>query len=89
MVRAMDNPIVLGMCMTARHDWSLDRMPGDLTSGMHEAERQRLYDQMYQLYEHSVKPVIEKLEAENARLMSELVFTQDQVRRYQNNGSFY
>jgi hypothetical protein len=99
----MDNPIVLGMCATARHDWGLDKKPGELTSGLHPAERQRLYDEMYQLYKHNVLPEICKLKyeidgmidevatlkAENAKLMSELRFARDQVQSYQNNGNFY
>lgn len=103
MAKEMNNPIVLGMCMTMRHDWGLDKRPGDLTSGMHQAERERLYDEMYQLYEHNVMPhlvklnetgetmatEIETLRAENARLMSELRFARDQVQTYQNNGNFY
>lgn len=98
-----NNPIVIGMCSTTRHDWGLDKRPGDLTSGMHQSERDRLYDTMDQLYYHNVRPVIQKLEgeldaltdeveklkAERDKLLSDLRFAQDQVQRYQNNGNFY
>jgi hypothetical protein len=82
----MNNKIVLGMCLTSRHDFGL----------MSEADAQFLYKEMYQLYEHNVKPVIEKLESELDEmtdqieaLQRELRCERDKVQTYQNNGHFY
>lgn len=82
----MNNKIVLGMCLTSRHDFGL----------MSETDAQFLYKEMYQLYEHNVKPVIEKLESELDEmtdqieaLQRELRCERDKVQTYQNNGHFY
>jgi len=61
--------IVTGMCMTWRHDYGLeitDEMIEKygaialLGSGMTTADRKALYDRMNQLYEHDIKPLIER-----------------------------
>ena len=101
----MDNPIVLGMCMTYRHDFGLERETDEQTlgCGMTLAQRKSLYRDMYQLWDHNIKPHTDKMEKEldqlidenvqlckqNEKLLSELHAEQDKVVRYQNNGNFY
>jgi hypothetical protein len=99
-----NNPIVLNMCLTIRHDYGMEKDPlFPWSNGMTENERNALYDEMFQLYKHSFLPVVMKLEyeldgltdqvatlkAERDKLMTELRFARDQVQTYQNNGRFY
>lgn len=103
---AMDNPIVLAMCMTYRHDFGLTRDPVDIYSlscGMTPDEQKALYRDMYQLWEHNIKPRTDKMETEldqlvddntklreeNEKLLRELQHERDKVTQYQNNGKFY
>ena len=54
--------IINDMCMTYRHDYGLDKLPGDppWTAGMTPEERKGLYATMSQIYEHNVAPLLEK-----------------------------
>mgnify|MGYP000573684221 CR=1 FL=1 len=56
--------IINNMCMTFRHDYGLiisedDRMY-TLMSGMTERERQALFSDMAQIFDHNVAPVLEE-----------------------------
>jgi hypothetical protein len=48
------------MCMTVRHDYGLRKQEtdGPLSSGMTDSESKMLYNQMEQLYNHHIQPVI-------------------------------
>lgn len=54
--------IINDMCMTYRHDYGLDKLPGDppWTAGMTPEERKGLYATMSQIYEHNIAPLLEK-----------------------------
>lgn len=54
--------IINDMCMTYRHDYGLDKLPGDppWTAGMTPEERKGLYATMSQIYEHNIEPLLEK-----------------------------
>ena len=54
--------IINDMCMTYRHDYGLDKLPGDppWTAGMTPEERKGLYATMSQIYEHNIKPLLEQ-----------------------------
>jgi hypothetical protein len=70
----MDNPIVLAMCLTSRHDFGLERDPADiysLTCGMTPDQRKALYRDMYQLWEFHFKPHSDKMEKELDQLVDE------------------
>lgn len=58
--------IVTGMCFTARHDYGLINPDDDShfsfsLSGMNNQQRMALYNQMDQLYDHHIKPLVEVL----------------------------
>ena len=58
--------IITSMCYTWRHDYGLDKEPdssflGLITSGMTELERQSLYKQMEQLYNHHIQPLVDEI----------------------------
>lgn len=62
--------IITGMCYTWRHDYGLPKQPDDgflglITSGMTDSERQSLYNQMEQLYNHHIASIVDELEAVN------------------------
>jgi hypothetical protein len=91
----MNNPIVLAMCLTMRHDWGLDKHD-EMSSGMTDDERHFLYAEMHQVYFNDIKPILDKLESEVdvltdevERLKTELRFEQDKVATYQSRGQFY
>lgn len=54
--------IITDMCMTYRHDYGLDKLPGDppWTAGMTPDERKGLYTTMSQIYEHNIEPLLEQ-----------------------------
>ena len=54
--------IITDMCMTYRHDYGLDKLPGDppWTAGMTPDERKGLYTTMSQIYEHNTEPLLEQ-----------------------------
>jgi hypothetical protein len=54
--------IINDMCMTYRHDYGLDKLPGDppWTAGMTPEERKGLYNTMAQIFEHNLEPLLEK-----------------------------
>ena len=52
--------IIYSMCLTKRHDFGLDRHPGDvLTSGMTETERTALWNEMAQIFDNDILPWME------------------------------
>ena len=58
--------IITGMCYTWRHDYGLEKHPDDtfaglITAGMTELERQSLYKQMEQLYNHHIQPLVDEI----------------------------
>jgi hypothetical protein len=58
--------IITDMCYTWRHDYGLDKLPNDMfagliTSGMTAEEREFLYSQMAQLYEHHIESIHKEL----------------------------
>lgn len=58
--------IITDMCYTWRHDYGLDKHPSDMfsgliTSGMTAEEREFLYSQMAQLYEHHIESLHKEL----------------------------
>ncbi len=58
--------IITDMCYTWRHDYGLDKHPNDMfvgliTSGMTKEEREFLYNQMAQLYEHHIESIHKEL----------------------------
>lgn len=58
--------IITGMCYTWRHDYGLSKGPdetffGLIDSGMTESERQTLYKQMEQLYNHHIQPLVDEI----------------------------
>lgn len=55
--------IVTSMCYTVRHDYGLEKRCEDfsLCSGMSEQERVALYNQMDQLYDHHIEPLLSSL----------------------------
>ena len=62
--------IVHGMCMTWRHDYGLTKREEDRESmgfaweamcGMTRDEQQFLYSKMDQVFQHNIKPLLERL----------------------------
>lgn len=53
--------IVTDMCLTMRHDYGLLFDPMNPTSGMTEFDRQALYNQMSQLYDHHISPLVDTI----------------------------
>lgn len=49
------------MCYTMRHDYGLDKYPGEWGSGMTDDERRALYQQMAQLYDHYIDPLVTEI----------------------------
>lgn len=58
--------LIHGMCMTWRHDYGLTRREDDigLGSGMTEREREGLRASMRQLWQHDIRPYLERKLAE-------------------------
>lgn len=60
--------IISDMCYTVRHDYGLDKYPSNPCTGMTDDERRALYDQMAQVYDHHIEPLVTKLnELQNER----------------------
>ena len=58
--------IITDMCYTWRHDYGLDKKPdpsfmGLISAGMTDLERQSLYKQMEQLYNHHIQPLVDEI----------------------------
>jgi len=56
--------IIHSMCMTARHDYGLDRNAGELgpypfPAGMTDQEKKSLYRQMAQIFDNDIAPYME------------------------------
>jgi hypothetical protein len=53
--------VILNMCMTYRHDFGLDRAPGDppWCSGMTPMEREGLVRTMTQIYNNNIAPYMD------------------------------
>jgi hypothetical protein len=52
--------IIRDMCYTWRHDYGLDKTTNDpLSSGMTIQQRQQLWQQMAQVYDHCIAPVMQ------------------------------
>jgi hypothetical protein len=58
---------IMGMCLTMRHDFGLQKINEDSPwqSGMTNREREALVGQMSQLYDHHVAPIQQELDALN------------------------
>lgn len=55
------NQIINDMCLTWRHDYGLRLPEGDpFSSGMTDKERQALYRDMAQLFEHHIEPILKE-----------------------------
>jgi regulator of replication initiation timing len=75
---------VLGMCMTWRHDFELEKRTHAFGScGTTEEERANLIQRMSQLYEHHVAPYV----AENERLERKNSNQAETIKQYQNQVS--
>lgn len=59
--------IVTGMCLTYRHDYGLeqpaydDGLLAEVTYGLTQQQREALYRQMDQLYDHHINPLMRVL----------------------------
>lgn len=56
--------IITAMCLTWRHDYSLDKSIGTgfadiISSGMTQPEREALWRQMAQIYDNCIAPVMQ------------------------------
>ena len=56
--------IIIGMCMTTRHDFGLVRNTGEsgpypFPSGMTDQEKESLYRQMAQIFDNDIAPYME------------------------------
>ncbi len=52
--------IIMSMCYTYRHDYGIEKMPGDpMGAGTTEKERMAIYDTMVQIFENDILPVME------------------------------
>jgi hypothetical protein len=52
--------IITSMCYTMRHDFGLDKPPGNgWSSGMSTDERAFLYGQMAQIFDNDIAPLLE------------------------------
>jgi hypothetical protein len=64
---AAPQELIDGMCMTYRHDFGLVREEGERSlSGMTEREREALRGTMRQLWDHDIRPYVERLMASRA-----------------------
>lgn len=66
---ATKEEIIHNMCMTYRHDYGLTKEHNSnptfsvfISAGMTEEEREFLYAQMEQLYDHHIRPLVHQIE---------------------------
>lgn len=64
--------IITNMCYTYRHDFGLEKTPGDsfahsLSSGMTADERQHLWNTMAQIFDNDIAPHMEFKQAATSR----------------------
>lgn len=52
--------VITSMCYTFRHDFGINKLEGDLiSSGMTDTDRQALWLDMAQLFDHDIAPYME------------------------------
>jgi hypothetical protein len=52
--------IITSMCYTMRHDYGLTKQPNHfLSAGMTEEDRKHLWNQMAQIFDNDIAPVME------------------------------
>ena len=67
-IRDNREQIIHRMCLTYRHDYLLEKIPGSISSGTTEEERKFLWNQMSQIFDNDISPFMEFKTIDNNNL---------------------
>jgi len=76
--------VITAMCYTFRHDYGLDKHPddADFVAGMLQRERDALWQQMAQIFDNDIAPVM------NFKTDEQLKYAEDVQEYFANSGQY-